>query len=324
MGKISYEHPSHVARGENHFWKSVHGNEISIYPTPSASYSWLSIDSENSSCNRFKIPTNSVLKFEFELKEFLHSPTNWLNKILGKPLYEKALFTTRVYDVVQVTSKILINREKESRGELSKEEKQIQDFFFYLFKSERERLKITCLTPEKVKIALLSFLYTTQHIFSRCFDDGISLAIVPKILNYIDISFIQIYLWERFTAYAHPTSPGSFATSSSKFAGNNYRAWFGIIKSPKETFLKIKIVLAVNSTMLPSMIENSSVGTNRDSHSMEVYSMCKVVHKLGYDQMTHRRPPLPLDVKFLDCVFEFLSTIINERLKEIISCYTCI
>ncbi|KAG4141843.1 hypothetical protein ERO13_D06G098566v2 [Gossypium hirsutum] len=368
MSKISYEHPSHVARvpnrkknilndskaplrkkikihmgkddkgGEKYFGENVYGNEISIYPTPSAGYSWLSIDSKDSSCNIFEIPTNSVLKFRFELKEFLLSPT-------------KLFFAAKVYDVVQVTSKLLIHREKEGRGmvwcsiltrwsiashtiittrgeftftlkNLSQEEKKIEDFFFDLFKSEHEILKVTCLTPENVKIALSSFLYTTQHIFSRCFDYGISLAIVLvaikiaqgmyfplaplylgnvyktldyyhlkteilagryKILSYVDMSFIQIYFWERFSACAHPPNPGSFATSSSKFTGNNYRAWFGISRSPKETLFK-------------------------------------VVRKHGYDQITHRRPHLPLDVKFLDFVFEFLFGIINERLKEIISC----
>nr|KJB65803.1 hypothetical protein B456_010G113700 [Gossypium raimondii] len=394
MSKISYEHPSHVAdvpnrkknilndskaplrkknkihmgkddvKGEKYFGENVYGNEISIYPTPSGGYSWLSIDSKDSSCNIFEIPTNFVLKFGFELKELLPSPTNWVNKILGKPLYEKALFAARVYDVVQVTSKLLIHREKEGRGMVwcsiltrwsitSHTIITTRGEFTFTLKN------VTCLTPENVKITLLSFLHTTQHIFSRCFDYGIILAIVLvaikiaqgmyfplallylgniyktldyyhlktkillgryKILSYVDMSFIQIYFWERFSACAHPPSPGSFATSSSKFTGNNYRAWFGISRSPKETFFKVFLChsqatssFKVNSTMLPYMIENSSVGTNIDSHSMEVYSMCRVVRK-------HRRPPLSLDVKFLDCVFEFLFGIINERLKEIISC----
>ncbi|MBA0810643.1 hypothetical protein Gohar_002613 [Gossypium harknessii] len=85
------------------------------------------------------------------------------------------------------------------------------------------------LTPEKVKIALSSFLDTSmscklfymwlaQHIFSRCFYYRISLAIVLvaikiaqgryKILSYVNISFIQIYFWERFSACAQPPSPG--------------------------------------------------------------------------------------------------------------------
>ncbi|KAK8292314.1 hypothetical protein V6Z11_D06G113700 [Gossypium hirsutum] len=230
MSKISYEHPSHVARvpnrkknilndskaplrkkikihmgkddvnvspsvlenwfdlimkkgGEKYFGENVYGNEISIYPTPSAGYSWLSIDSKDSSCNIFEIPTNSVLKFRFELKEFLLSPTK--------------------------------------------------------FGSNSE--------PFQGRESWLFYMWLAQHIFSRCFDYGISLAIVLvaikiaqgmyfplaplylgnvyktldyyhlkteilagryKILSYVDMSFIQIYFWERFSACAHPPNPG--------------------------------------------------------------------------------------------------------------------
>ncbi|MBA0568342.1 hypothetical protein Golob_005842 [Gossypium lobatum] len=64
----------------------------------------------------------------------------------------------------------------------------------------------------------LFFMWLAQHIFSRCFDYGISLGIVLvaikiaqgryNILSYVDMSFIQIYLWERFSACAHPPGPG--------------------------------------------------------------------------------------------------------------------
>ncbi|MBA0626426.1 hypothetical protein Godav_004093, partial [Gossypium davidsonii] len=126
-----------------------------------------------------------LLLFRFELKEYLLSPTKfgsnsqpfqgreiWVNKILGKPLYEKALFAARVYDVVQVTSKLLIHIEKESIG------------------------------------------------------------------------MVWCSILTRWSIASHT-----------------------IIATRGEFTFTLK---NVNSTMLPYMIENSSVGTNIDSHSMEI------------------------------------------------------
>ncbi|MBA0749527.1 hypothetical protein Gogos_003443 [Gossypium gossypioides] len=83
----------------------MHKNEMSTYPTPPTGYSWLSIGSKDCSSNRFQIPTNSIMKFRFECEEFPLLPTkfglnfqpiqgweSWVNKILGKPSHEKALF----------------------------------------------------------------------------------------------------------------------------------------------------------------------------------------------------------------------------------------
>ncbi|MBA0694124.1 hypothetical protein Goari_004447, partial [Gossypium aridum] len=158
--------------GEKYFGENVYRNEISIYPTPSAGYSWLSIDSKDSSCNIFEIPTNSILEFRFELKEFLLSPTKFGSN--SQPF--------QVYDVVQVTSKLLIHREKESRG--------------------------------MVWCSILTRWSITSHTII--------------------------------------TTRGEFT-----FTLKN-----------------------VDSTMLPYMIENSSVGANIDSHSMDVYSMCRIGEKL--------------------------------------------
>lgn len=72
--------------------------------------------------------------------------------------------------------------------------------------------------------------------------------------------------------------------------------------------------------MLPSMIESSSIKANRDLHSIEVYSICRVAHQFEYDQVSLCKPPSPPDVGFSNCIFEFLLSTINKRCKEIIGC----
>ncbi|MBA0845352.1 hypothetical protein Goarm_005779 [Gossypium armourianum] len=83
---------------------------------------------------------------------------------------------------------------------------------------------------------------------------------------------------------------------------------------------EIELFLWVNSTMPLDMIESCSVGINKDSHSVEVYSMCKVARQFGHDQMAHRKPLSPLDVDFSYCISEFHYTRMHESYKEIKSC----
>ncbi|MBA0813120.1 hypothetical protein Gohar_027000 [Gossypium harknessii] len=96
---------------------------MSTYPTPPTGYSWLSIGSKDCLSNRFQIPTNSIMKFRFECEEFPLSPTkfgsnfqpiqgweSWVNKIHLR--MKRLFFMVGVYDVVQVTFKLLIHREK--------------------------------------------------------------------------------------------------------------------------------------------------------------------------------------------------------------------
>ncbi|MBA0628948.1 hypothetical protein Godav_023577 [Gossypium davidsonii] len=96
---------------------------MSNYPTLPTDYSWLSIGSKDCSSNRFQIPTNSIMKFRFECEEFPLSPTkfgsnfqpiqgweSWVNKIHLR--MKRLFFMVGVYDVVQVTFKLLTHREK--------------------------------------------------------------------------------------------------------------------------------------------------------------------------------------------------------------------
>ncbi|MBA0869140.1 hypothetical protein Goshw_023636 [Gossypium schwendimanii] len=155
-----------------------------------------------------------------------------VNKILGKPLYEKALFAARVYDVVQVTSKLLTHREKESRG------------------------MVWCSILTRWSIASHTII----------------------------------------------TTRGEFT-----FTLKN-----------------------VNSTMLPYMIENSSVGTNIDSHSMETGEKLKpqisrsrfyalVVENLGFnddEEYSTDEPSNNYDDDFLNDEMEYGIFVSKEKIQE--------
>ncbi|TYI05575.1 hypothetical protein ES332_A10G098400v1 [Gossypium tomentosum] len=294
-------------------------------------YSWLSIGSKNRSSNRFEIPTNFILKFRYEHEEFslltakfgsnsqiVQCLESWMNKILRKPSYDMALLMTKVYDVVQVTSKLFTHKEKGVEIYLKKRNKFKTSSSIYLKASMKYEmllgspfgLQCDNNSPEfldhKYELKVFLVVWLAQHVFLRCPNDGISQLFIPiaikisqgmhlplallylrnlykrfdlyhpeieilvgqyKILMYVDVFFIQMCLWERFNVYASPPNPNPFITTS---LANSPRI---IISKRSSAFF------LVNSTMLPSMIENSSVGTNKDSHSMEMYSMCRVSHQ---------------------------------------------
>ncbi|EOY32071.1 Uncharacterized protein TCM_039524 [Theobroma cacao] len=71
------------------------------------------------------MPRRSILKFRFERgkfslfatklgsnSQFVHSWDEWVNKVLKNPTYVKLLITTRILNVVRVTSKLNICKEK--------------------------------------------------------------------------------------------------------------------------------------------------------------------------------------------------------------------
>ena len=137
-------------------------------------------------------------------------------------------------------------------------------------------------------------------MFTRCLDDGMNPAVIPivikiakgmhfslapfylgslykrldlylskteisasqyKILAYVDVSFIQICLWERFRACA-PT-PNSYPS-------------LGI------HICSLQMVMVI---LVPSMIESSNSKVGRNSHSIKVYSMCRVARQVRYDHI---------------------------------------
>ncbi|XWS58908.1 hypothetical protein CRYUN_Cryun08bG0074800 [Craigia yunnanensis] len=134
--------------------------------------------------------------------------------------------------------------------------------FFHKFHLKKGEDSFPEFSDHEYELEALLIIWLARYVFSRCLDDGISPVVIPiaikiakgmrfslapfylgsfykrldlylskieksasryGILTYVDVSFIQMCLWERFNACAPtPNRYPSSATSSSK---NNYRAW---------------------------------------------------------------------------------------------------
>ncbi|MBA0725203.1 hypothetical protein Golax_021807 [Gossypium laxum] len=189
----------------------MHKNEMSTYPTPPTDYSWLSIGSKDCSSNRFQIPTSSIMKFRFECEEFPLSPTkfgsnfqpiqgweSWVNKIHLR--MKRLFFMVGVYDVVQVTFKLLIHREK-----------RIETWYSIL--SRWSTVSHTIITTWG------GFIFTLEDV-----NVLLELPCENSSLEFLEHKYESEASLGRFSACAPPSNPSpSPATSSNKFVGNNYK-----------------------------------------------------------------------------------------------------
>ncbi|XP_017969960.1 PREDICTED: uncharacterized protein LOC18608829 [Theobroma cacao] len=252
----------------------------------------------------------------------------------------------------------------------------------------------------KYELVALIIFWLARHVLQGCPDDGISSVVVPlaikiikgirfplaplylgslykrldlyqlkiiesagryKVLTYVDVSFIQMCLWERFGTCAHMPNAYPFASFSMNnlLSRNNYRAWawhdrlqkgnviemmdvtkefnhrpyvqpingFGDpaiyydlhpLQSGRMSSRGINFCIWVHSSHLPSMIESSNSGGDRNFRSVEVYSPYRVARQFGFDQ------PAPPDssspISFSSCVSSFLMTGLSLHLDKLKSC----
>ncbi|XP_017974546.1 PREDICTED: uncharacterized protein LOC18601977 [Theobroma cacao] len=228
----------------------------------------------------------------------------------------------------------------------------------------------------KYELVALTIFWLARHALPRCPDDGISSAIVPlaikivkgirfpltplylgslykrldlyqlktvesagryKVLTYVDVSSIQMFLWERYNYRAwawhdrlqrgnvlevmdvrKEFNPRPYVQPINGFGDPVIYYDLHPLQSERMNSRGINFCIWVHSSHLPSMIESSSFGGDRNFRSVEVYSPYRVARQFGFDQ------PAPLDssspISFSSCVSSFLMTGLLLRSDKLKSC----
>ncbi|TYG50520.1 hypothetical protein ES288_D10G181900v1 [Gossypium darwinii] len=203
------------------------------------------------------------MKFRFECEEFPLSPTkfgsnfqpiqgweSWVNKIHLR--MKRLFFMVGVYDVVQVTFKLLIHREKRIEA-------------WYSILSRRSTMSHTIITTWG------GFIFTLEDYerskFTR-FSNWIgmfhqnfnSIKGENSSLEFLEHKYESEASLGRFSACTPPPNPSpSPATSSNKFVKNNYKAWLWHTQNSKGNILQVLDIIK-EFTWCPYIQEKNGFG----------------------------------------------------------------
>ncbi|TYH50140.1 hypothetical protein ES332_D10G184300v1 [Gossypium tomentosum] len=205
------------------------------------------------------------MKFRFECEEFPLSPTkfgsnfqpiqgweSWVNKIHLR--MKRLFFMVGVYDVVQVTFKLLIHREKRIEA-------------WYSILSRRSTMSHTIITTWGGFIFTLEDVNYERSKFTR-FSNWIgmfhqnfnSIKGENSSLEFLEHKYESEASLGRFSACAPPPNPSpSPATSSNKFVKNNYKAWLWHTQNSKGNILQVLDIIK-EFTWCPYIQEKNGFG----------------------------------------------------------------
>ncbi|KAG8481501.1 hypothetical protein CXB51_026379 [Gossypium anomalum] len=216
-----------------------------MYPTPLTSYSWLSIGSEIVRHEEFPLLTAKLVPI---LKLF---NVRKLDEQNSQKTFIDFAFHTFVTIWREFTFTLEIKYNIFSL-ELFEEEKQIQDFFSDLFKSECEISNLAwfsiwiAISPEfldhKYELEVFLVIWLAQHVFLRCPNDGVSQLFIPiaiKISQGMRLPLALLYLrnlYKRFNVCALHLIQSFYYYFLANSPRTIIRFGYGIIKSPKEHY----------------------------------------------------------------------------------------